>query len=113
MGGCAVPECTNRSEKNVKVYQCPANHKRREIWINYLIKNGFSWKIPNTFFVCAVHFQSYYSLEAEKPKKEDPDVLKSTWTAANKDVSDKLIKKAWLGSAKSASNVENFFITGS
>jgi hypothetical protein len=88
MAACSVPQCKNRSEKKVKVHQCPANKKRREIWINYLIKNGFLREIPNKFFVCAVHFRSYYSLEAEKPKNEDPDVLKSTWNAANNSVSD-------------------------
>lgn len=87
MGGCSVPECKNRSGKGIKIRQCPINQERRKKWISYLLENGFNWEVPKNFFVCDVHFQSFYSSDGYKPEKEDPKVPKGTWYKTNLNVS--------------------------
>lgn len=87
MGACSVPQCSNRSEKGVKIRQCPFNQERRAIWVDYLVKNGFHWTIPKYFFVCEIHFSSFYTNGLSNPKKEDPNVPKGIWKNKNNNVS--------------------------
>lgn len=82
MGACSVPNCANRSEKGVKVYQCPRNPERRKIWLKYLREQGFAKNdeiISNIFHICEIHFVSSYTSSAKKPKDENPGVPKGTW----------------------------------
>lgn len=79
MGACSVPECKNRTENGINVRKCPIEAKRREIWVKYLRENNFRREIPNIFFICDIHFTSYYSSEIQRPKKENPNIPKGTW----------------------------------